>query len=139
MSFLLDENVPVDFGKELKNIGYKVETVNIKKLKGMSDKQVLEYAYKNKQTIISFDSDFCGFKELNHYGIIKISGKISNPLDVIIELAKQFNKSGFENLFVQVDQKKAFVEYKVFSKKKKIFKGQFRRMPIHLKSLLGDK
>ena len=116
MSFLLDENVPVDFGKKLKNIGYKVETVNIKKLKGMNDKQVLEYAYKNKQTIISFDSDFCGFKELNHYSIIKISGKILNPLDVIIELAKQFSKSGFENLFVQVDQKKAFVEYKIFSK-----------------------
>lgn len=139
MSFLLDENVPVDIGKKLKKMGYKVETVNIKKLKGMSDKQVLEYAYKNKQTIISFDSDFCNFKKLNHYGIIKISGKILNPLDVIIELAEMFKKSNFENIFIQVEQKKAVVEYKVFSKKKRIFKGQFRKMPVTLKALLEDK
>ena len=91
MSFLLDENVPVEFQKLLKNNGYKVEHINYKH-KGMTDNEVLSYAYKNKQIIVSFDFDFCKLRQREHSGIIKISGKLVKPLDILLKLLAYLKK-----------------------------------------------
>ncbi len=103
MSFLLDENVPAKFQELLKNNGYKVEHINSKH-KGMTDKEVLAYAYKNKQIIISQDFDFCQLRQREHWGIIKISGKIENPLDILLKLLKHLNGQPLKDVYVQVDR-----------------------------------
>lgn len=59
MQFLLDENIPNEFKKALKSRGFVVESINVKKYSGMSDKEVLNLAYKKHLVIIWFDADFC--------------------------------------------------------------------------------
>ena len=130
MSFLLDENVPAKFQELLKNNGYKVEHINSKH-KGMIDKEVLAYAYKNKQIIISQDFDFCQLRQREHWGIIKISGKIENPLDILLKLLKHLNGQPLKDVYVQVDKNKIFKEIKVYSKKKHKFK-HYQKIPIIL-------
>lgn len=133
MKFLLDENVPEEIGKKLKSEGYKVEHINDKMHKGMKDNEVFLYSYRNKQTIISLDADFCSYKKQSHYGIIKISGAIINPIDCLLELISLYKTKGFENVYIQLDKNKAYIENKVFSKKNK-FK-HFVKLPIKLNSL----
>lgn len=41
MQSLLDENIPNEFKKALKSRGFVVESINVKKYSGMSDKEVL--------------------------------------------------------------------------------------------------
>lgn len=134
MNFLLDENIPDEFKKKLKSVGYKAESANTKRFKGMTDRQLLDYAMRNKMTIISFDADFCNFKKENHFGIIKISGKVLKPLDVLLEFLDLYKDMSFKDIFVQIDRNKAYIESKVFSKKNK-FK-QFKKIPIKLKTLI---
>ena len=71
MKFLLDENIPASIKKNLSTNGYDVEHVN-QNLKGKKDKEVFEYAVKNKQCIITYDIDFKELRKEPHYGIIKI-------------------------------------------------------------------
>lgn len=130
MNFLLDENVPIEFQKLLKNNGYKVEHINSKH-KGMTDNEVLEYARKNKQIIISQDYDFCNLRQKEHFGIIKISGKLERPSETIIKVLANLKGQPLENVCVQIDKNKIFKETKVYSKKKHTFK-QFQRIPIYL-------
>ena len=130
MSFLLDENVPVEFQKLLKNNGYKVEHIN-NKHKGMTDNEVLAYARKNKQIIISQDYDFCNLRQKEHFGIIKISGKLESPLETVIKVLSNLNGQSLENVYVKIDKNKVFKEIKVYSRKKHIFK-QYQRIPIYL-------
>ena len=130
MSFLLDENVPVEFQKVLKNNGYKVEHINSRH-KGMTDNDVLAYAYKNKQIIISQDFDFCNLKQKKHSGIIKISGKITEHLDILLKLLMYLKDQSLKDIYIQVDKNKIFKEVKVYSKKKHKFK-HYQRIPIYL-------
>ncbi len=134
MKLLLDENVPISLVNTLKRAGNDVEHVG-QKCRGFTDVQVLEYAFNNKRTIISFDSDFCTFKKREHYGIIKVNGKLTNPGDAILELIGKINKKEVENMYYQIDLNGAFSERKVYGKHRlKPFK-QFCRQPIELDCL----
>lgn len=138
MKLLLDENVPVDIISNLKRAGHDVEHVN-KKCKGLSDNEVLEYAKKNKRTIISFDSDFCNLRKREHYGIIKVDGKIKNPVTLIIELLKQFKDKDIKNIYFQINEKSVFKEEKKYGKKHKWIFKQFHRTYINLECLTKNK
>ena len=134
MQFLLDENIPNEFKKALKSRGFVVESINVKKYSGMSDKEVLNLAYKKHLVIISFDADFCNLKKENHFGIIKINGKLENSLEILLELIELYKNKDIKNTFFEIKERKAYIETKVYSKKKNRFK-QFKRTPIDLKSL----
>jgi len=57
---LLDEGVPVSFGKYLSNARHNVEHIklNTRHLMGKSDSIVLDYAVREKRILIATDADF---------------------------------------------------------------------------------
>ena len=136
MKLLLDENVPIDIIGDLKRAGHDVEHA-IRNCKQMPDDQILEYALKNKRTIISFDSDFCKLRKREHYGIIKVNGKIENPVTAIIELLNIIKSKHREikNLYFQINTNTAYKEEKKFGKKHKWVFKQFYRTYIKLDCL----
>lgn len=129
---MLDENIPKEIGDFLKEKGFKVESINSNKHKGKSDKEVFEYALKNKYTIITFDADFCSFKKEYHYGIIKLNGKLKAPKEILIKVINYYKSKNIKDLFVQVESPMKMIEESKKYSKKNIFK-QFRKMPIKLK------
>lgn len=129
---MLDENIPKEIGDFLKEEGFKVESINSNKHKGKSDKEVFEYAVKNKYTIITFDADFCSFKKEYHYGIIKLNGKLKAPKEILIKVINYYKSKNIKDLFVQVESPMKMIEESKKYSKKNIFK-QFRKMPIKLK------
>ena len=88
MKFLLDENIPVSIKKTLLANGYNVEHAN-QNLKGKKDREVFEYAVKNKQCIITYDIDFKEMKGYNTDGIgcIKAIGEVTSIKDKNIVVA----------------------------------------------------
>lgn len=131
MKILLDENVPQDIIKVLKKAGHDVEHINYK-CKGMKDADVLEYAYKNKRTIISIDSDFCQFKIREHYGIIKVSGKLSEFDKPLLQLLQLIKGTSVKNVYYQINENGAFKEIKKYGKKRKNFLKNFQRTKVEL-------
>ena len=129
---MLDENIPKEIGDFLKEEGFKVVSINSNKHKGKSDKEVFEYAVKNKYTIITFDADFCSFKKEYHYGIIKLNGKLKAPKEILIKVINYYKSKNIKDLFVQVESPMKMIEESKKYSKKNIFK-QFRKMPIKLK------
>ena len=129
---MLDENIPKEIGDFLKEKGFKVESINSNKHKGKSDKEVFEYAVKNKYTIITFDADFCSFKKEYHYGIIKLNGKLKAPKEILIKVINYYKSKNIKDLFVQFESPMKMIEESKKYSKKNIFK-QFRKMPIKLK------
>ena len=129
---MLDENIPKEIGDFLKEKGFKVESINSNKHKGKSNKEVFEYAVKNKYTIITFDADFCSFKKEYHYGIIKLNGKLKAPKEILIKVINYYKSKNIKDLFVQVESPMKMIEESKKYSKKNIFK-QFRKMPIKLK------
>lgn len=129
---MLDENIPKEIGDFLKEKRFKVESINSNKHKGKSDKEVFEYAVKNKYTIITFDADFCSFKKEYHYGIIKLNGKLKAPKEILIKVINYYKSKNIKDLFVQVESPMKMIEESKKYSKKNIFK-QFRKMPIKLK------
>ncbi len=121
MKLLLDENIPFSFKRDLKKAGYDVEHV-IDKNQGKKDEDIFNYAVKNKKTIISYDSDYLKFRIREHYGIIKLNGKLKNPMEVLIELLNKIKTMEYKNVLYQIDLKKVICEKKVYSKRKHIFK-----------------
>lgn len=129
MGFLLDENVPNSFIKTLKQAGCKVEHIN-KVCKGMADKQVLEYALKNKYCLISFDYDFCGLKKNKHYGIVKFSSLINDLNKALLNLLKYLKVNEVEDVYYQLDRSSAYKEIKILGKKKPYVFKNFSRIPL---------
>ena len=131
MKVLLDENVPQGIIKVLKKAGHDVEHINYK-CKGMKDEDVLEYAYKNKRTIISIDSDFCQFKIREHYGIIKVSGKLPELDKPLLQLLQLIKGTSTKNVYYQINENGAFKEIKKYGKKRKNFLKNLHRTKIEL-------
>lgn len=127
MKFLLDENIPISFKKKLIENGYDVEHINDNK-KGAKDKNVFEYAVKNKKCIITYDCDFNNFKELKHYGIIKIEQITDDHQNKLLEIINEEKENGFEDIYIHITKNKVYKITKVYSKKNK-FK-QFRKVPL---------
>lgn len=127
MKFLLDENIPISLKKKLIENGYDVEHINDNK-KGVKDKNVFEYAVKNKKCIITYDCDFNNFKELKHYGIIKIEQITDDHQNKLLEIINEEKENGFEDIYIHITKNKVYKITKVYSKKNK-FK-QFRKVPL---------
>lgn len=75
---LLDEGVPVSFGKYLKNIRHNVEHIKIdaKHLIGKDDSAVITYAVKTKRILIATDADFSHKKSGLVEQIDKLNGAV---------------------------------------------------------------
>ena len=131
MKLLLDENVPLNIKDDLKRAGHDVEHAN-RKCKGMSDSEILEYALRNKRIIVSFDSDFCNLRKRENHGIIKVNGKIKEPVIPLIELLKKIKNQDVKDIYYQIDINSVFEEKKKFGKRNKFLLKQFQRIYIPL-------
>lgn len=126
MKFLLDENVPNMCKKELEAYGY----TDIKRIndfgKGLPDNKVFEIAVKEERTIITIDTDFHSFKELHHYGIISISGKILDKVGIIVKTLRQIERNQilskyvYENTFIRITLRHFVVGYRKKEKYKEV-------------------
>lgn len=130
MKFLLDENIPTTIKKILSNNGYDVEHTN-QKLKGKTDREVFDYAVKNKRCIITYDSDFNDFKEKKHYGIIKIEQISTNHQQKLLNVIKEEEKSRIEDIYIYIGRAKIYKEIKKYAKKSKKIK-QFQRINLKM-------
>ena len=135
MRLLLDENVPINLKKILSRAGFDVGHVLYeKKCKGKSDIEILEYALKNKMSIVSFDSDFCSLRKREHYGIIKVDSRLKNKEEALLELLKMYKTEDMKEKYFPIDREKAFLEIKKYARKRHFFK-QYQKIPIPLKCL----
>lgn len=123
MRFLLDENVPNMYMKLLKNKGYK-DIIRINDFgKGLPDTEVFKIAQKEKRIIITIDRDFDEYKKQESCGIISISGKLINPIEVMTIVLQQIEKderlpSDLFNSFVRITNQEFYIIYKKKNKYK---------------------
>jgi predicted nuclease of predicted toxin-antitoxin system len=109
MEFLANENFPKPSIQLLLNKGYDVFSIS-EMLSGISDIEVISYASKKNQIILTFDKD---------YGEIIFKSKIVNPVSVIFFRFKgsdpfeagsilldllQNKKMAFENSFTVIEK-----------------------------------
>ena len=123
MKFLLDENIPMSFQKELKKYGYRdIKSIN-DFAKGLPDKGVYEVTLKEKRILVTIDRDFFAYKNKESYGIISISGKLVNPCKALHETLQQIGlddrlPSDLINSFVRITNGKFYITYRKKSKVK---------------------
>lgn len=128
MKLLLDENIPVSIKKTLLANGYNVEHAN-QNLKGKKDREVFEYAVKNKQCIITYDIDFKEMKKEPHYGIIKIDQITDNYQQKLLKILEECKQEGLQDVYIYLGRTKLYKEVKKYTKKKHKFK-QFHRISL---------
>ena len=67
MKFLVDENIPSSFSNELKTTGYEVRHVTEVGLKATDDNEIVSFARKSGEIIITYDLDFSRIISLLSY------------------------------------------------------------------------
>jgi predicted nuclease of predicted toxin-antitoxin system len=58
LKFLLDADMPRSSAKVLQSIGFEVEDVRDIGMRAAKDREIIEYALKNKRIIVTKDTDF---------------------------------------------------------------------------------
>lgn len=127
MKFLLDENIPNSYKEKLERNDYKdikrINDVN----KGMTDREVFNCALNEKRTIITIDTDFYEWKKDKHYGIISLSGKLKDPVKLMVQAIKQVkrddrfkNINELDDIFIRVNNIEFIVGRKIKSKYKEV-------------------
>ena len=133
MKFLLDENIPNSYKIKLEKFGYK----DIKRIddfkKGITDKEVFDYAQKEKRIIITIDTDFYEWKKEKHFGIISLSGKLKTPVETMIQAIKQIKKDDrfrttkeLNDVFIRITNMEFIVGRKIKSRYKEV-KGKYKK------------
>ena len=103
MQFLIDESLSPQLATFVKMLGYDSLSVREAGLKGCSDIQIIEWAQKNNNTIITGDLDF-GELWYWHY-----RGRVS----VIVLRLKSFKVEAQQNAVEFLHNNKAFAEEKI--------------------------
>ena len=128
MKILLDENFPQGFKKKLSIMGHDVKHINEIK-KGLSDKEVIELAIREKRLLMSNDIDFKDYLKLKHYGIIKFYNKESN-IQILFDILKKYSKKKLEDIYIEFNKKDTYIGTKVYTKKGKY--KQISKKPLIL-------
>lgn len=123
MKFLLDENIPNKYKNYLKQNGYS----DIKRIndfgKSLPDPTVFKIAFDEKRTIVTIDKDFFEYKKQENYGIISISYKLKDPMEVLVATIHQIeNDQRFENDFVNFFVRLTGEGFEITCKKKNKYK-----------------
>ena len=99
MEFLIDENISPLVAQELQALGYNVKHVREVGLKGCSDREVMEYARREKRALITLDADFADVRKYppgTHAGIIRLKLKFAPSIVVVNCLRRLLDR--MENL-----------------------------------------
>jgi len=99
LEFLIDENISPLVAQELRALGYNVKHVREVGLKGCSDREVIEYAKREKRALITLDADFADVRKYppgTHAGIIRLKLKFAPSIVVVNCLRRLLDR--MENL-----------------------------------------
>lgn len=58
LKFLLDADMPISSAEVIRSIGFEVEDVRDIGIRAAKDREIIEYALKNKRIIVTRDTDF---------------------------------------------------------------------------------
>lgn len=96
MKFFIDENLPLSIVDLLKSRGFNAEHVRTSGLSGATDKEIAEYAKKQKAILVTKDLEFGSlilYPENSHYGLLIL--RLPNHFtakQIILLLKKFFSK-----------------------------------------------
>lgn len=125
MKFLLDEHIPVSVKDFLKKHHYNAKIIT-SKLKGLSDKEVFDLAFKEKRCIITKDSDFEEFMKYEHYGIIRISGIFCDFENTLLKIISKYKIEDLIDVYLFIRKDSYDYITKKYSNKGK-FKHFYKR------------
>ena len=86
LKFLTDENISASLVKVLRAKNYNTKDIKEEGLFGVSDKEVLNLAFKEDRIVITHDKDFAdllGYSSVKHKGVILLRFKNQSPKNVI--------------------------------------------------------
>ena len=96
MKLLLDENIPINYGEELKKRGNDIKHIK-KTNESIKDSEIYKIALKEKRFIVTRDSDFNVYIDMKNYGILKISGFVDKELTKIINILSNYKNDVKKN------------------------------------------
>lgn len=108
MRFLADEDIPDPLIKAIRRKGYAVKDLKEEKLAGISDRELIALADKEKMIILAFDKDFAELlrsPKRNYQSISLLRYKDKSPQNVTDKFIYLLNspiKERFENSFCEV-------------------------------------
>ncbi len=89
MKFLTDENIARSLVKNLRKEGHDVKDIKEEKLYGMSDRKIIDIAFKEDRIIITHDRNFGHVTKdsnIKHKGVIFVRCKNQSPENTSIIL-----------------------------------------------------
>ncbi len=118
MKLLCDENIPLFVSNNIASKTYKVTNV-AEEYKGISDQEVFNIAFKNKLCILTADHHFDRFKQQKNYGIVRLSGNLSQIDRKIKIVLSQYKTTTLENTYIKINNGDYKVEYNRYHKNKR--------------------
>ena len=110
---IVDENIPKDVEEWLSKKGFDIVNVSKLLLKSAKDQAILEYAVKNKMSIITLDKGFAqlyrAFQKGTPVTVIIVKANPSTPVNIIeiLNLAQnKVNLKELENKLVIITKRK---------------------------------
>jgi predicted nuclease of predicted toxin-antitoxin system len=99
---VIDEDLPRAIDKGLEDLGWEVKDIRDTGLRGKSDKEIIDFAQKNKAVLFSGDWGFANilkFPPRNYYGIVILNfpNEVSTSF-IAQETKKAFIKLPLKNL-----------------------------------------
>ena len=125
MKFLVDENIPSSFSDEMKKVGYNVRHVTEVGLKATDDNEIVSFARKSGEIIITYDLDFSRIISLLAYdspSLITLRVSILNSdtfLKIIDEVVKSCKSDLKTGAMISVDDDRMRIRMLPVMKKKK--------------------
>ena len=125
MKFLVDENIPSSFSNELKTTGYEVRHVTEVGLKATDDNEIVSFARKSGEIIITYDLDFSRIISLLSYdspSLITLRVSVLNSesfLKIINEVLKSCRRDLETGAMISVDDDRMRIRMLPVIKKKK--------------------
>lgn len=99
MRIKLDENLPLQLGTVLKELGHEVSTVRDEGLTGHADKEIWQAAQKESRFLITQDLDFsdlASFAPGSHYGLLLVRLHSPNRRSLVQRTAELFREEEVE-------------------------------------------
>ena len=110
LKFLTDENISTSLVIALRNKKYDVKDIKEEKLFGISDEEVLKFAYRGGRVIITHDKDFAkllSYSQIKHKGVILLRFSNQSPKNVInsfMPILGQIKESKIKNSLVIISE-----------------------------------
>ena len=101
MKFLTDENIDIRVFNGLKKAGFEIKDIKKESKSGISDKEILDLAMKEKRILITHDKDFENhpyFQKIKHAGVILLRFKNQSYHNVLENLLRTLNSKAADKL-----------------------------------------